>query len=108
MKETFPMIEWLDDAIEKERRGKIKKRKEVKEMDTQLIDDIVNYVNISLQENNMTLEQFLEHLKVCPLCHVKIIECPFCQKKTPLDYKCHRCGKVLPVSRIPELIAKTM
>jgi len=81
--------------------------KEVKAMDTELVDSIVNYIELSLKEKNMSLEEFFSHLSVCPLCHVKVIECPFCHKRTPIDYKCHRCEKVLPLQRLPELIAKT-
>ena len=77
-------------------------------MDTQFIDGIMNLVELSLKEKGITLEQFLKELSVCPLCHVKIIKCPFCGQKTPLDYKCHSCSRVLPLSRIPELIARTL
>ena len=74
----------------------------------EVINEILGYIELTLKENNLTWEDIFKEFAVCPLCHSKIITCPFCGKKTIIDYKCSQCGKVLPLDRIIEELAKTV
>jgi predicted RNA-binding Zn-ribbon protein involved in translation (DUF1610 family) len=74
----------------------------------EVLEEILTYINMTLKENNLELKDLFEDLSTCPLCHTKIIKCPFCEKPTPVDYKCHNCDKVLPLDRILEQLAKVI
>jgi len=73
-----------------------------------ILNEILGYIELTLKENNLTWKDLFKELSVCPLCHSKIIECPFCRGKTIIDYKCQNCGKVLPLDRIIEELSKTI
>lgn len=74
----------------------------------EVVEEILTYIEMTLKENNLELKDIFESLRICPLCHVKIIQCPFCEKSTPVDYKCHNCDRVLPLDRILEKLAEAV
>ena len=74
----------------------------------EVINEILGFIELTLKENNLTWEDIFKELSLCPLCHSKIITCPFCGQKTIIDYKCSQCGEVLPLDRIIEQLAKTI
>jgi len=70
--------------------------------------EIQAYIDMTLQEEKITFQQLLNHFKVCPVCRARIIQCPFCEQRTPIDIKCHSCGKTLPLDTILTQLARDL
>ena len=70
--------------------------------------EIQSYIDMTLQEEKITFQELLNHFNVCPLCRVRLIKCPWCEQRTPLDIRCHSCNKVLPLDTILTQLARDL
>ncbi len=79
-------------------------KKGKKEYET--IDDILAYIETALKESELERTDLLKHFETCPFCSVEIVQCPFCGKHTPFNYKCINCKKTLPLETLITQLAK--
>ena len=72
------------------------------------IQNILSYIDLTLDETQLKRENLIRHFDNCPLCSASVIECPFDSRhSTPIGYKCIVCGKVLPLESLLEQLAKS-
>jgi len=74
--------------------------------ESEAIEEILSYIDLTLKETNMTRADILKHYDHCPLCGALIIECPFCHANTPIGYNCQVCKEVLPLETLLKQIAE--
>ena len=74
--------------------------------ESEAIEEILSYIDLTMKETNMTRKDILEHFDHCPLCGALIIECPFCHANTPIGYNCQECKQVLPLETLLKQIAE--
>ena len=75
---------------------------------SKVVEEIQKFIDTALAEENLTFQEVISHFKRCPLCRARVIKCPFCGERTPIDFKCHNCKETLPLETILKQLAKDL